>query len=310
MTSIHLRLGTRSSALAMWQSSWVAGQLTEHGYDVELVQITTQGDVRSEPIGQIGGQGLFTKEIQRALLDQEVDLAVHSLKDLPTVPVPGLALGAVPPRESPGDALLSNRFDSIDDIPEGAVIGTGSNRRQAQLLHYREDFVVRGIRGNVDTRISKLDEGRFDAIILAESGLRRLGLQDRITQLIPREIMLPAVGQGALGIECRSDDDATRQALALLNDTETHLSVLAERALLFTLQAGCLAPVGTHARFENGSLILEGVVLSVDGKQRLAASDSVPLADVGSEDTVSLGERVAHDLLGQGAKQLIDAAHQ
>ena len=152
---------------------------------MELVQITTQGDVRSEPIGQIGGQGLFTKEIQRALLDQEVDLAVHSLKDLPTVPVPGLALGAVPPRESPGDALLSNRFDSIDDIPEGAVIGTGSNRRQAQLLHYRGDLVVRGIRGNVDTRISKLDEGLFDAIILAESGLRRLGLQDRITQLIP-----------------------------------------------------------------------------------------------------------------------------
>ena len=310
MTLTHLRLGTRSSALAMWQSNWVAGLLTEHGYDVELVQITTQGDVRSEPIGQIGGQGLFTKEIQRALLDQEVDLAVHSLKDLPTVPVPGLVLGAVPPRESPGDALLSNQFDSIDDISEGAVIGTGSNRRQAQLLHYREDVVVKGIRGNVDTRISKLDEGQFDAIVLAESGLRRLGLQDRITQIIPRDIMLPAVGQGALGIECRSDDDVTRQAITLLNDSETHLSVLAERALLFTLQAGCLAPVGTYARFENGNLILEGAVLSVDGKQRLAASDSVPLADVVREDAVSLGERVALELLAQGAKQLIDEAHQ
>jgi len=294
----------------MWQSSWVARQLTEHGYDVELVQITTQGDVRSEPIGQIGGQGLFTKEIQRALLDQEVDLAVHSLKDLPTVPVPGLALGAVPPRESPGDALLSNRFDSIESIPEGAVIGTGSNRRQAQLLHYRADVVVRGIRGNVDTRIGKLDDGQFDAIVLAESGLRRLGLQERITQLIPREIMLPAVGQGALGIECRSDDDVTRQAVSLLNDSQTHLSVLAERALLFTLQAGCLAPVGTYARFENGSLILEGAVLSVDGKQRLAEVASVPLQGVSNEDAVSLGEQVAHELLGQGAKQLIDAAHQ
>ncbi|MFL2870693.1 MAG: hydroxymethylbilane synthase [Pirellulaceae bacterium] len=310
MTLTHLRLGTRSSALAMWQSSWVARQLTEHGYDVELVQITTQGDVRSEPIGQIGGQGLFTKEIQRALLDQEVDLAVHSLKDLPTVPVPGLALGAVPPRESPGDALLSNRFDSIESIPEGAVIGTGSNRRQAQLLHYRADVVVRGIRGNVDTRIGKLDDGQFDAIVLAESGLRRLGLQERITQLIPREIMLPAVGQGALGIECRSDDDVTRQAVSLLNDSQTHLSVLAERALLFTLQAGCLAPVGTYARFENGSLILEGAVLSVDGKQRLAEVASVPLQGVSNEDAVSLGEQVAHELLGQGAKQLIDAAHQ
>ena len=150
MNSKHLRLGTRSSALAMWQSSWVAGKLSEHGYEVEIVKITTQGDVRTEPIGQIGGQGLFTKEIQRSLLENTVDLAVHSLKDLPTVPVPGLVVGAVPPRECPGDALLSNQYVSIDDLPSGAIVGTGSNRRKAQLLYMRSDLVVREIRGNVD----------------------------------------------------------------------------------------------------------------------------------------------------------------
>lgn len=310
MNSKYLRLGTRSSALAMWQSNWVAGKLSEHGYEVEIVKITTQGDVRTEPIGQIGGQGLFTKEIQRSLLENTVDLAVHSLKDLPTVPVPGLVVGAVPPRESPSDALLSNQYASIDDLPSGSVVGTGSNRRKAQLLYMRSDLVIREIRGNVDTRIGKLDDGQFDAIVLAESGLRRLGLEDRITQIIPRDAMLPAVGQGALGIECRSDDQNAQSALAMLDDSETHVSVLAERSMLFTLQAGCLAPVGTHARIENDKLLLDGAVLSVDGQQRIFASGSVGLEDLNDQGAISLGADVAGELLAQGAAGLIQAAHQ
>jgi hydroxymethylbilane synthase len=283
--------------LARWQADWVAARLTDLGIEVELVPITTQGDVKTQPLGQIGGQGLFTKELQRALLDNQIDLAVHSLKDLPTASVDGLALAAVPERESTADVLVSNIAQRIEDLPQAACIGTGSLRRKAQLLHIRPDFQVEDIRGNVETRVRKLDEGQYDAIILAEAGLLRLGLAARIVHVIPQTVMLPAVGQGALGIESRADDSTTRQILAPLNHTETHQAVHAERSLLFTLRGGCLAPVGAIGRVENGRLLLDAVVLSGDGAKRVSAA--------GEAAAVVLGEQIAAALIAQGATELI-----
>lgn len=294
-----LRLGTRASALARWQAEWVATQLQQRGVAVELVPIVTQGDVKTGPLGQIGGQGLFTKELQRALLDDRIDLAVHSLKDLPTEAVEGLAVAVVPERESTADVLVSARADSIAALPPAARIGTGSLRRKAQLLHQRPDLIVEDIRGNVETRLRKLDEGQYDAIVLAEAGLKRLGFAERIAAIIPTRQMLPAIGQGALGIETRADDERVRALLAPLDHAASHQAVLAERALLSRLRAGCLAPVGAWGRFEQDRLLLDAVVLSHDGASRLAVSDSA------AGDALALGERVAQQLLAQGAAELI-----
>lgn len=302
-TGSRLRLGTRSSPLARWQADHIAARLTAAGITIEMVHITTQGDVTTGPLGQIGGQGLFTKEIQRALLDNRIDLAVHSLKDLPTEAVPGLTLAAVPEREATGDALVSNSVSTLDALPPGARVGTGSTRRKAQLLHLRPDLDVQDIRGNVDTRLRKLDAGEYSAIILAEAGLKRLELAQRIAQIIPREVMLPAVGQGALGIEARADDAATLTLLDPLNDADTRCAVLAERAMLRTLRGGCLAPVGAWGRVEQGVLHLSGVVLSGDGKRRVYAAEAAPLADA-----ELLGQHVAEALLAQGAADLIATA--
>ena len=298
-----VRLGTRSSPLARWQADWVAGRLRERSVAVDLVLITTQGDVKTGPLGQIGGQGLFTKEIQRALLDDKIDLAVHSLKDLPTEEVAGLAIAAVPPRESTADVLVSPTARSVAELPPEAHVGTGSLRRKAQLLHMRPDLNITDIRGNVETRLKKLDDGEFDAIVLAEAGLKRLGFVERIKSVIPREQMLPAIGQGALALETRAEDRATREVLAPLDDFETHQSVIAERALLAALRAGCLAPVGAYGRIEGGRLALDAVVLSPDGRQRLVASGSTETAAA-----AALGEQLAAKLLGQGAGELIAAA--
>lgn len=298
-----IRLGTRSSPLALWQANWVADRLRELGAEVELVRITTTGDQRSGPLGAVGGQGLFTKEIQRALLDEQVDLAVHSLKDLPTELVPGLALAAVPPRERCGDALLQPRGQRLAELPQGAHVGTGSMRRQAQLLHRRPDLRVSDIRGNVDTRLRKLDDGEYDAIVLAEAGLTRLGLADRITEVLDKELMLPAVGQGALGLEVREGDAETRAFVGRLDDTATRAAVLAERALLRELRGGCLAPVGAWGRIDEGRLRLDAVVLSRDGVERRHA---VASGDPG--DAESLGARVAAELLAAGAAELIQGA--
>lgn len=304
-----IRLGTRSSALARWQAQWVADALKNLGIEVELIPISTTGDVTSGPLGQIGGQGLFTKEIQRALLANEIDLAVHSLKDLPTAPVDGLTLAAVPPREEVGDCLISPRATSLQELPEKARIGTGSLRRKAQILHMRSDLVIEDIRGNLDTRLRKLDEGQYEAIVLAEAGLRRLGWADRIAAVLPKSQMLPAVGQGALGLETRTDDDATRSAIAPLNDMPSMLSVTAERMLLFTLRAGCLAPVGAWGRLlEDQSLQLDAVVLSGNGDRRIQASATtgkeMPTVDAAS----TLGRHVAEMLIAQGATDLIASA--
>lgn len=302
LESRPIRIGSRGSALARWQSEWVADRIRDQGRPVEIVWITTQGDTSNEPITSSGTQGLFTKEIQRALLDRRVDLAVHSLKDLPTEPVDGLRLAAVPRRERGGDALVSLRFADVDGLPDAAVVGTGSPRRRAQLLHWRPDLVMSELRGNVDTRLRKLDEQAYDAIILAEAGLRRLGLEHRITCVLPFSRMLPAVGQGALGLEIRADDESTAASVAFLDDPPTRHAVTAERALLANLRGGCLAPVGAWAQVEADQLTLRAAVLSVDGRQRLAASGSIANSD---SNALELGRAVAEDLLRQGASRLI-----
>lgn len=304
-----LRLGTRGSALAQWQAHWVASQLAARGVVTELVLITTQGDVTSGSLGQAGGIGLFTKEIQRALLDQRVDLAVHSLKDLPTEPVAGLRLAAVPPREAVHDALIgpadpsrapASGWTSLAALPRAARVGTGSIRRRAQLLHLRPDLEVLDIRGNVETRLRKLDEGQYDAIVLAEAGLRRLGLEQRISCRLGPPVLFPAVGQGALGIEIRADDEPTARLISPLDFPADHASVIAERAMLRRLRGGCLAPVGAWGRTVDQHLWLDGVVLSPDGQQRVEVQ-----VDGSPADAALLGENAADQLLAQGAAELI-----
>ncbi len=306
MSKSRLRLGTRASALARWQAEWVAKRLVALGIEVELVPITTRGDANTqEAIGKIGSPGVFTKEIQRALLDYRIDLAVHSLKDLPTDPVEGLVIAAVPERENPQDVLVS-RKGTLHELPEGAAVGTESLRRRAQLLHVRPDLQMLPIRGNVDTRLAKLTDGDFDALVLARAGLVRLGLEQHITQEFTAEIMLPAVGQGALAVEARGNDDSTLGAVSPLDHAPTHCAVLAERSLLAQLNGGCLAPVGAWAKSRaDGSLHLEAAVLSLDGVQRLAADGLSAEADA-----IALGAEVAGRLLDAGADQLIEAARR
>ncbi len=234
--------------MARWQAQWVSDALTAAGHLTTLVPITTRGDTQqSAPVELIGERGVFTKELQRALLAGEIDVAVHSLKDLPTEPVPGLILAAVPERESPLDVVVSREGAQLMELPAGAKIGTGSLRRQSQLLYLRPELVVLPIRGNVDTRLRKLDDGEFDAIVLAEAGLRRLGLDGQITQFLAPPEFLPAVGQGALGLEMRVDSPL-RAAVAALGDPQTHVTVIAERTFLAALAGGCLAPIGGWAR--------------------------------------------------------------
>lgn len=304
--SATIRLGTRTSALARWQAEWVAARLEALGLAVELVPITTTGDRKQAgSIGALGSQGVFTKEIQQALLERRIDLAVHSLKDLPTEPIAGLALAAVPERESVRDVLVCRNARSLADLPQGSRIGSGSLRRRAQLLHHRPDLEVVEIRGNVDTRLAKLDAGHYDAVMLAEAGLKRLGLADRITERIEWPIMLPAIGQGALGLETRSDDDATRSALHPLDHLESHAAVVAERAMLAALHGGCLAPVAAWGRFEAGNLVLTGRVLRVDGSLQIEATER---ASRGEAQT--LGELVAERLIAQGAADLMGEARR
>lgn len=300
MATHMIRLGTRGSQLAMWQSSWVAGQLTKQGCRVELIKIQTTGDVQTGPLAQIGGQGLFTKRLQQALLDDEIDLAVHSLKDLPTQTDPRLTIAAVPQRESPFDALVSNQARSLSDLPPGAVVGTGSVRRVAQLRHIRSDLEIRDIRGNIDTRIAKLDSGEFDAIVLASAGLRRLSLPERIAYQFTVPEMAPAVGQGALGLEIRKNDETTQAWLDPLNDPDSLSRITAERSLLQTLEAGCLAPVAAWTSIENEYLSLTGYVLSIDGKEKIESQHSFP-----TSQARELGRHVGEQLRQLGADRFL-----
>jgi len=297
---LQIRLGTRASALARWQADWVTARLMDLGVEVVQVAISTSGDRQQTPIGVSTSPGVFTKEIQRALLEDRIDLAVHSLKDLPTDEVPGLRLAAVPERAPVGDAIICRSHGSLQALPQGATVGTGSLRRRSQLLHVRPDLEMKDIRGNVDTRLRKLDEGQYDAIVLAEAGLRRLGLGERITELLPIGTVLPAVGQGALGLEARSDDHAVREVLQQLDHPITHASVLAERTMLAALRGGCLAPIAAWGRVENETFCLTGRVISPDGTEKLEATASDTLVD-----PVRLGSQVAQELAAQGADDLI-----
>jgi len=303
MSKSPIRIGTRASALALWQANWVAQQLSAIEVKSELVPIATRGDREAEgPIATLGIDGVFTKELQKALLDGRIDLAVHSLKDLPTEPVKGLALAAVPLRGSPFDVLISRTGQRFADLPVGARIGTGSLRRKSQLLHARQDLQMLDIRGNVETRLLKLKQEQFDAVVLAEVGIARLGLGDQITEVMPPSLILPAVGQGALALEIRSGDSLAREAVGQIDDPWAHQSILAERTLLATLRGGCLAPVGAWGRVnDDGRLQLSACVLSHDGSRRL-------YADVlgNAADAVPLGRQAAEQLLADGAGELIE----
>jgi hydroxymethylbilane synthase len=303
LMSAPLHVGTRGSPLALWQADHVATRLRAlaGSRPVELVTIETTGDrVRDVPLSRVGGDGLFTKEIQKAVLAGTADVAVHSLKDLPTLPVEGLVLAAVPPRGPVGDVLVSRRHARFDDLPPGARVATSSLRRRSQALHRRPDLKLVDVRGNVETRLRKLDEQGLDALILAQAGLERLGLAGQVTEVLDRSWMLPAVGQGALGLECRAEDQLTRALLAALDDVPTRRAVLAERALLRGLGGGCLVPIGALAVVAGGRLALRGAVLSPDGSRRVAGELSGP-----AEEAEDVGRRLAQELLDRGARALL-----
>jgi hydroxymethylbilane synthase len=298
-----LRIGTRGSPLALWQARHVAdllrGVVPER--TIELVEIETVGDqVRDVPLVQLGGDGAFTKAIQQALLDGRVDVAVHSLKDLPTFRVEGLMLTAVPKRGPTGDAFVSRKHRAFVELPAGAVVATSSLRRRAQLLQRRPELNLIDMRGNVETRLRKLVEQDLDAIILAQAGLVRLGLADQITEVLDATWMFPAVGQGALGLECRCDDDAVRVIVDRLNDAATRWAVLAERALLRGLGGGCQVPIGAVTKITADVLTLRGVVLPPDGSQRVEAEIAGPM-----EQAESLGQELADRLRARGAGELL-----
>ncbi|PWJ53262.1 hydroxymethylbilane synthase [Quadrisphaera granulorum] len=300
-----LRLGTRRSALARTQSEHVAQALRERtGRAVELVEVTTEGDVSRAPLSSLGGTGVFATALRDALLAGRVDLAVHSLKDLPTAPADGLVVAAVPPREDPRDVLVASGGRSLDGLPAGARVGTGSPRRAAQLRALRPDLEVVDVRGNVDTRLRFVADGQLDAVVLARAGLLRLGRADEATDVLDTDRLLPAPGQGALAVECRSDDADVRAVCALLDDASSRAATIAERALLAALEAGCAAPVGALAVTDaDGELRLTGLVAALDGSATVVRTGSGP-----REQAADLGRRVAEQLLASGSPALAPLA--
>jgi len=298
-----LRIGTRGSALALWQARSIARALRETtGVEPEIVIIKTSGDkFQQASFSQIGTKGVFIKELEDALLDVRIDLAVHSMKDVPTEMPEGLMISAIGKREDVRDALLSTSGATLASLPQGARVGTSSLRRQSQLLYARRDLRVLELRGNVDTRIEKLKRGDYDAIVLAKAGLDRLGLSGNISEVLPHDVSLPAAGQGAIGIEARAGDGETLRVLAALEDAETRSAVTAERSALAGLGGGCQVPIGAWGRVENRKLSLDVVVLSPDGTQRMREKDS------GSpEDAEAIGRRIAQKLRDCGAAALLD----
>ena len=304
----ELRIATRKSPLALWQANFVKQQLELHhpGLLVTLVPMSTQGDkILDTPLAKIGGKGLFVKELEQAMLENRADIAVHSMKDVPVEFPEGLGLAVICQREIPFDAFVSNHFASVNALPEGAIVGTSSLRRQCQLRALRPDVVIRDLRGNVNTRLAKLDAGEYDAIILAAAGLRRLEKEDRITALLPPEFSLPANGQGAVGIECRLDDVATRALLAPLEHAQTRYCVNAERAMNRALQGGCQVPIGAFAEMQdNDHIWLRGLVGAVDGSQIIHGDISGP-----KEQAEELGKLLAEQLLAQGADDILRAVY-
>jgi len=304
-----LRIGTRGSALALWQAGHIKDRLKHlHGIEAELVRIRTSGDhFQTASVAQIGAEmgtkGVFIKEIEDALLAGQVDLAVHSMKDVPTETPAGLAFPALTKREDPRDCLISAKGLTLESLPPGARIGTSSLRRQAQLRRHRADLQVLDLRGNVDTRLRKVAAGEFDAIVLALAGVTRLGALDKVSEIIPADIMLPAVGQGALGIETRENDEDTARLVAALNDPETRACVTAERALLHELEGGCQVPLGAWGRLENGVLQLDACLLSPDGKECLRG-ESIGEID----DAEEIGKRLGKILRDDGAERILGLA--
>ncbi len=298
-----ITIGTRGSALALWQANWVKSELEREypGIVVTLKVIKTKGDkILDVPLAKVGGKGLFVKEIEDALLAGDIDLAVHSMKDVPTELPKGLQVAINPPREDPRDAFFSNSGKKLSEMAKGAVIGTSSLRRIAQILHAFPHLETRDLRGNVDTRLKKLERGEYDGIILAYAGVKRLGWSDKVTELIDPETSLPAIAQGALGIETRCDDDFTNQRLAFFQDTTTALAVRAERALLKTLEGGCQVPIAGHATVdESGTVTLTGLVAALDGRKIIKATSS-------SSNPEALGVTLAQTLLDQGAGELLE----
>jgi|TARA_B110001454_G_scaffold164231_1_gene153779 hydroxymethylbilane synthase len=307
MSARTLRIATRKSPLALWQAEHVKSRLLALNPEltVELVTFTTKGDIILDtPLAKIGGKGLFVKELEVAMLAGDADIAVHSMKDVPMEFPEGLELGVILERETPTDAFVSNNFKSLEELPQGAIVGTSSLRRQCQLQNLRPDLVIRSLRGNVQTRLGKLDSGEFDAIILASAGLLRLEMESRIAQYLTPEISLPAGGQGAVGIELRSNDAETLALLKPLQHDTTAYRVTAERAMNRRLEGGCQVPIACYAEENNGELWLRGLVGSIDGKQMLTTEYRAPVAEA-----EALGIRAAEDLLGQGADKILAEVH-
>ncbi|SMB33718.1 porphobilinogen deaminase (PBG) (Hydroxymethylbilane synthase) (HMBS) (Pre-uroporphyrinogen synthase) [Serratia proteamaculans] len=303
-----IRIATRQSPLALWQAHYVQQRLmaSHPGLQVELVPMVTRGDIILDtPLAKVGGKGLFVKELELALLDGRADIAVHSMKDVPVDFPAGLGLVTICERDDPRDAFVSNRFASLDQLPLGSVVGTSSLRRQCQLRERRPDLIVRDLRGNVGTRLSKLDNGDYDAIILAVAGLKRLGLEQRIRSPLSPEECLPAVGQGAVGIECRLDDETTRALLAPLNHAVTETRVRAERAMNTRLEGGCQVPIGSYAELDGDNLWLRALVGSPDGSQMVRGERRGPAAQA-----EQMGIELAEELLAQGAREILQDVYQ
>jgi hydroxymethylbilane synthase len=298
-----IRIATRESLLALWQAEYVATALknAHPGVEVELVKMKSKGDkILDTPLAKIGGKGLFVKELEDGMLNGDADIAVHSMKDVPMELPEGLHLPVICPREDPRDAFVSNNYKNLDELPEGAVVGTSSLRRQSQVLAMRPDLEIKFLRGNVQTRLRKLDDGEYDAIILAGAGLKRLKLEERITEMLEVTTMLPACGQGAVGIECREDDDELNVMLAALNDPKTSARVRTERAMNRRLEGGCQVPIAGYAELDHGVIVMHALVASPDGKEVVRGSISgYP------EAAEELGIALAEDLLARGADAIL-----
>jgi len=302
-----LRIATRQSPLALWQAEYVKAELEKHypQLTIELVPMTTKGDqILNSPLAKIGGKGLFVKELEVAMLEGRADIAVHSMKDVPMEFPKGLGIGCICPREDPRDAFVSNKFAAIDELPQGAVVGTSSLRRKSQLLALRPDLVIKDLRGNVGTRLSKLDSGDYDAIILASAGLLRLEMPERIASFIEPDVLLPAAGQGAVGIECRSDDESTLELLQALHCDETAIRVTAERALNRTLEGGCQVPIAAFAELNQQRISLRALVADINGQNIIRC-----IHQGKTEEADALGVNAAKDLLSQGADAILQQVY-
>jgi hydroxymethylbilane synthase len=302
-----ITIGTRGSMLALWQAEWIKSLILElrPELEVELMKIKTTGDkIQDVPLAMVGGKGLFVKEIEEAMMRDEIDLAVHSMKDVPTVLPEGLYIGVITKREDPRDAFISNKYKSLKDMPDGSTIGTSSLRRSCQLKSARGGIKIENLRGNVDTRLRKLDENQYDAIILAAAGVRRLGFTDRISELLDPTISLPAIAQGAVGIEYRQNDEFINELLAPLRHNESEICVTAERACLAKLEGGCQVPIAAHAVLNDEKLIMDGLVGNLAGDVIIKAH-----AEGNPDDAEAIGVKLAEELLAKGAKEILDEVY-